>query len=505
MANTWIVCIDGTWNQPGQRDKDPLTATEEAAPSNVVRTWQALANRSLATILFTDIVGSTELIQDRDPEEAQRLLDGVVQIMMDAVHRYEGYVDKYIGDAIMALFGGAFAVTTIMERKGLGRFQNRYGPNRVGPFGLLQPIADAIKMLTKEDIVPFSADKVVHYLAPLVLCVPVWLTFSVLPFGRNMAAIDLDAGAALRAFFHRGGQLFLQPIGDIGFALQARAAGGATAEREDDARVAEHLMRAPPCGDPAVVASLRRAADAARRLEPVAGQEVLPVVEEPDVHHPRHRPRPPVEERGVHRRREVLGALGGRPALREVEQPPGARELRHPDDVEHEHVEAGAPPLQVHHVELVLDVGRPRQGLVGHGDAGMAPLELAEQRAERVGAAPRHPGMPEDEPRIATYKAKWDEAYRKRWGIRNDFAGKLDKDLEERLADVCKRAYRALNIRSYARFDLENTACRSELPSHWRAPACPRAAARDRSHRVRAAPRQAQPPPNPSPARRPGH
>src|SRR6185369_15208348 len=83
---------------------------------------------------------------------------------------------------IMAVFGGAFAVTTILERKGLGRFQNRYGPNRVGPFGLLQPMADAIKMLTKEDIVPFSADKIVHFLAPLALCVPVWLTFSVLPF-----------------------------------------------------------------------------------------------------------------------------------------------------------------------------------------------------------------------------------------------------------------------------------------------------------------------------------
>jgi D-alanine-D-alanine ligase len=66
--------------------------------------------------------------------------------------------------------------------------------------------------------------------------------------------------------------------------------------------------------------------------------------------------------------------------------------------------------------------------------------------------------MPEDEPRIATYKAKWDDAYRKRWGIRNDFARKLDKDLEARLADVCKRAYRALNIRSYARFDLRVTA-----------------------------------------------
>jgi NADH:ubiquinone oxidoreductase subunit H len=49
-------------------------------------------------------------------------------------------------------------------------------------------------MLTKEDIVPFAADKVVHFLAPLALAVPVWLTFAVLPFGRNMAALDFDAG-----------------------------------------------------------------------------------------------------------------------------------------------------------------------------------------------------------------------------------------------------------------------------------------------------------------------
>jgi NADH-quinone oxidoreductase subunit H len=96
--------------------------------------------------------------------------------------------------AIVAVFASCFALTTIMERKALGRFQNRYGPNRVGPYGLLQPMADGVKMLTKEDIVPAAADKVVHFLAPFVLTVPVWLAFSVLPFGRNMTAIDLDAG-----------------------------------------------------------------------------------------------------------------------------------------------------------------------------------------------------------------------------------------------------------------------------------------------------------------------
>ena len=95
---------------------------------------------------------------------------------------------------IMTVFGGCFALTTVMERKILGRMQNRFGPNRTGPFGLLQPLADAVKMLTKEDIVPFPADQALHFLAPLVLTVPVWLAFSVLPFGRNMTAVELDAG-----------------------------------------------------------------------------------------------------------------------------------------------------------------------------------------------------------------------------------------------------------------------------------------------------------------------
>lgn len=96
--------------------------------------------------------------------------------------------------AIVGAFASLFAVTTILERKGLGRMQNRYGPNRVGPWGILQPAADGIKALTKEDIVPRGADRWVHFLAPLVLVVPVFLTLAVVPMGRNMVAIDFDAG-----------------------------------------------------------------------------------------------------------------------------------------------------------------------------------------------------------------------------------------------------------------------------------------------------------------------
>jgi len=65
--------------------------------------------------------------------------------------------------------------------------------------------------------------------------------------------------------------------------------------------------------------------------------------------------------------------------------------------------------------------------------------------------------LPEDEPRIATYKAKWDDKYRDRWGIKSVFAGKLADGVQERIEDVCKRAYRALNMKSYIRFDIRVT------------------------------------------------
>ncbi|MGD0789671.1 MAG: complex I subunit 1 family protein, partial [Terracidiphilus sp.] len=94
---------------------------------------------------------------------------------------------------IVCLFPALFALTVLLERKGLGRMQNRIGPNRVGPFGILQPIADAIKSLTKEDIVPTRADGVVHFLAPVVQVVAVFMGFAVLPMGRNMTLVKMDA------------------------------------------------------------------------------------------------------------------------------------------------------------------------------------------------------------------------------------------------------------------------------------------------------------------------
>jgi NADH-quinone oxidoreductase subunit H len=95
---------------------------------------------------------------------------------------------------IIGAFATLFAITTVLERKGLGRIQNRYGPNRVGPCGFLQPAADGIKAIIKEDVVPRAADKVVHFLAPLMVVIPAFLVYAVLPVGRNMVLVDYDAG-----------------------------------------------------------------------------------------------------------------------------------------------------------------------------------------------------------------------------------------------------------------------------------------------------------------------
>jgi NADH-quinone oxidoreductase subunit H len=93
----------------------------------------------------------------------------------------------------------AFVLLMVMgaiyiERRGMGRMQYRLGPNRTGPFGLLQAVADAVKVLLKENIVPALADKPVHWLAPIVAFIPVPLIFAVIPFQNGAALADLNIG-----------------------------------------------------------------------------------------------------------------------------------------------------------------------------------------------------------------------------------------------------------------------------------------------------------------------
>jgi NADH-quinone oxidoreductase subunit H len=100
-----------------------------------------------------------------------------------------GFIIMFI--LVNAILLGA-AIFIWAERRVLGRFQNRVGPNRWGPFGLLQPIADLVKLLTKEDLVPRGADKLAFMLVPIVMVMPLILMVAVIPIARNTYLADLS-------------------------------------------------------------------------------------------------------------------------------------------------------------------------------------------------------------------------------------------------------------------------------------------------------------------------
>ncbi len=116
------------------------------------------------------------------PSWAVVLLDGIIGIIL-----------------IVSFFTTTVMIFIWLERRLVGRFQIRLGPNRAGRFGLLQPVADTIKVLIKEDIVPARGDKWVHWLAPVVVFVPALMLFAVIPIaptydGANAILADLNIG-----------------------------------------------------------------------------------------------------------------------------------------------------------------------------------------------------------------------------------------------------------------------------------------------------------------------
>src|SRR5690242_18195831 len=89
---------------------------------------------------------------------------------------------------------GLVTYITLLERKFAARMQSRIGPYRVGPHGLLQPIADALKLMMKEDIIPAAADRNIYNLAPIVFLIPCMLIFATIPFAPGLGVADLNIG-----------------------------------------------------------------------------------------------------------------------------------------------------------------------------------------------------------------------------------------------------------------------------------------------------------------------
>jgi NADH-quinone oxidoreductase subunit H len=120
----------------------------------------------------------------------------------------------WLAVGFFAIFPFIVAYMVWAERKVAGRFQDRIGPNRVGPFGLLQPIADALKLITKESIVPDAADRVVHLLAPVLMMISAFLVLAVIPFGFG----SLDRANRLTGFLPAdlpSGLLFLVAVSSL--------------------------------------------------------------------------------------------------------------------------------------------------------------------------------------------------------------------------------------------------------------------------------------------------
>jgi NADH-quinone oxidoreductase subunit H len=126
-------------------------------------------------------------------------MGALLQYLDKSVQKTPGEVGNNIWATIYILIiFGAVSVAVIamnwLERKILAHMQVRLGPMRVGPHGLLQPIADALKLLIKEDIIPSEADKVVFWFAPIAVMMTAFTTYLVIPFGRAHAVTDMNIG-----------------------------------------------------------------------------------------------------------------------------------------------------------------------------------------------------------------------------------------------------------------------------------------------------------------------
>ncbi len=121
------------------------------------------------------------------------ILEGVDKIAPHGIVYILAPIIGFLASFVIFVLPSQLFVGVLGERKIIGRMQSRYGPNRAGKFGVLQPIADAIKLLTKESLTPTTADKAVMYLAPILFVMPVVLLMAVIPFGPRMVLANVSA------------------------------------------------------------------------------------------------------------------------------------------------------------------------------------------------------------------------------------------------------------------------------------------------------------------------
>ena len=140
-------------------------------------TWAKWTGRKRTTLDFLSILG---FLRDNLPSPIDRLAYPIAGVTLAFL---------VINAMVMTT-----ALYTWFERRMLGRFQARLGPNRWGPFGLFQPLADVLKLLAKEDIIPDTADKPAFTVAPIMLLVPMFLVFAVIPLGSDSFLGSLNVG-----------------------------------------------------------------------------------------------------------------------------------------------------------------------------------------------------------------------------------------------------------------------------------------------------------------------